>query len=177
MTNCRQSESHKTSNYFLFSLPLTIQFSVLFSRTLYSEETDENSEQTLSHSRKTSIFCSRTVKAAKHKAKTEATRAQLCKRCLFPPSKNKENKTSTSAEPPILGKNSHDPQDASGEIVSPKSGNWVDYLHLFFGLSVNKKQHKLKISTSRQHHSHQRAPGAYKFHTRVVLGATDSGIG
>ena len=34
-----------------------------------------------------------------------------------------------------------------------------------------------EISTSRQHHSGRRGPGAYDINTRVALGAIDSGIG
>ena len=46
VTNCCKEESRKTSNYFLFTLPLAILFSMLVARTAYRGETDENIEQT-----------------------------------------------------------------------------------------------------------------------------------
>lgn len=119
VTNCCKEESRKTSNYSLFRLPLAILFSMLFTRTAYCGETDENSEQTpQSQQEKRPFYCSRKVKAAKRKAKTEAAGAELCKRRLFPANENKENETSISAEPRILRKNSHDPKNTGGEMVS-----------------------------------------------------------
>ena len=44
VTNCCQEASR--NNYFLFSLPLTILLSMLFSRTANCGKNDENSEQT-----------------------------------------------------------------------------------------------------------------------------------
>ena len=118
VTNCCQEESR---NYFLVSLPLTILLSMLFSRTANCGKNDENSEKT--PQKKYPFYFSRIVKAAKRKTMTEAARAELCKRRLFPPTENKEN-NNTSAEPRILRKNSHDPKNASGEMVSANCGNW-----------------------------------------------------
>ena len=84
VTNCCQEESR--NNYFLFSLPLTILLSMLFSRTANCGKNDENSEQT--PQKKYPFYFSRTVKAAKRKTMTEAARAELCKRRLFPPTEN-----------------------------------------------------------------------------------------
>ena len=119
VTNCCKEESRKTSNYFLFTLPLAILFSMLVSRTAYCGETDENIEQTPKARQKSlPFYCSRGVKAAKRKAKTEAARAELCKRRLFPSNENKENKTCTSVEPRIFRKNNHDSKNTGGEMVS-----------------------------------------------------------
>ena len=119
VTNCCKEESRKTSNYFLFTLPLAILFSMLVSRTAYCGETDENIEQTPKAQQKNlPFYCSRGVKAAKRKAKTEAARAELCKRRLFPSNENKENQTCTSAEPRIFRKNNHDSKNTGGEMVS-----------------------------------------------------------
>ena len=119
VTNCYKEESCKTSHHFLFRLPLAILFSMLFSRTAYCGETDENSEKTpQSHQKKRPFYCSCEVKAVKRKAKTKAARAECCKCCLFPPNENKQNKTLTSAEPRTLRKNSHDPKNTGGEMVS-----------------------------------------------------------
>ena len=120
VTKCCQEESR--NNYFLFSLPLTILLSMLLSRrTANCGKNDENSEQT--PQKKYPFYFSRTVKAAKRKTMTEAARAGLCKRRLFPPTENKEN-NNTSVEARILRKNSHDPKNASGEMVSANCGNW-----------------------------------------------------
>ena len=58
VTNCCKEESCKTSNYFLFTLPLAILFlfSMLVSRTTYCGETDENIEQTPKAQQKTYHF-------------------------------------------------------------------------------------------------------------------------
>ena len=118
VTNCCKEESRKTSNYFLFTLPLAILFSMLVARTAYCGETDENIEQTPKAQQKNlPFYCSRGVKAAKRKAKTKAARAELCKRRLFPSNENKENKIFTSAEPRILRKN-HDSKNTGGQMVS-----------------------------------------------------------
>ena len=66
---------------------------MLVSRTAYCGETDENIEQTpKAQQKQIPFYCLRGVKAVKRKAKTETARAELCKRCLFPSNKNKENK-------------------------------------------------------------------------------------
>ena len=119
VTNCCQEE--RRNNYFLFSLPLTILLSMLFSRTANCGKNDDNSEKT--PQKKYPFYFSRTVKAAKRKTMSEAARVELCKRRLFPPTENKEN-NNTSTKPRVLRKNSHDPKNASGEMVSANCGNW-----------------------------------------------------
>ena len=84
-----QRESSQTIGYFLFRLPLAIMFPLSFSRTEYSGETNEKKVH----------FLVRTRSIANRRAKTEAARAELCKRRLFPPNKRKKNETSTLAEP------------------------------------------------------------------------------
>ena len=84
-----QRESSQTVSYFLFRIPLAILFLMSFSRTEYSAETND----------KKGHFLVRTRSIANRRAKTEAARAELCKRRLFPPNKKKENETSTLAQP------------------------------------------------------------------------------
>ena len=74
--NCCQEESR--DNDFIFSLPLTILLLSMVPLTAtYYRKTDENCEHTPQlQQKKQPFYLSRTVKAAKRKANTEAARAE-----------------------------------------------------------------------------------------------------
>ena len=99
MTKSCESE-HKFTSFFSIPLACVLLF-LVFGPIAFCGENDENKFSTPG---KQPFFRSRTAKAAKRRARTEAARAESCKRRLFSEEDDENDPPPPVLDPPVLRK-------------------------------------------------------------------------
>ena len=96
VTKCCENNKPKFTSFFSEALA-SVLLTLVFGTTAYCGESDE-----FSTPEKQPFYLSRTVKKAKIRARTEATRAERCKRRLFSEEGDENDPSPLVLDPPVL---------------------------------------------------------------------------